>query len=55
MQAKRFLLRQIALLCVVMGSSALLAQIDRAVLEGTVTDPRVACGALQHKRFESEF
>ena len=47
MQTRSFILRQVALLLVVLGSSALLAQIDRAVLEGTVTDPsgRVIVGA----------
>lgn len=46
MQTKIFF-RRIIIFVVVMGSSALLAQIDRAVLEGTVTDPsgRVIAGA----------
>ena len=47
MPSKSFLLRPLAFLLVVLGSSALLAQIDRAVLEGTVSDPsgRVIVGA----------
>ena len=47
MQTKKFSPCHIAFLWVVLGSSAMLAQVDRAVLEGTVTDPsgRVILGA----------